>query len=406
MQQSRLGPRSFAGLIILLWMAPPLATDIYLSALPRMIEDFSTGPEILNMTMYGFMMVMAVFTFLMGPISDKYGRVPVLRICLAEFIATAALSAVMTDIWLFIIFRILQAVGAGGAVTIGVALIKDSYEGKARADILKATSVLGVLAPILAPIIGMAIMSVTSWRATLAVPVALGFLCLFMSAMLDETLPPEQRVRGGLSKTLHIMRGIARSRSFTAFLVMSSLPYLPFMAHISVSSYIYQDYFGMSAPVYTVILAATLAAGTVSMLAITRAAAKTVARRLVPLFPVLLSVSAVLMFLFGHRAWYLFFVSFLFTIATSMTLRPFSMNVLMASHRGDSGVVSSMINFVFFTAGCIGMVVSTMTFWSDYITAMTVIIAVAAVLFVLLWAAGRGGEPLKGLDDLVSGEER
>ena len=142
------------------------------------------------------------------------------------------------------------------------------------------------------------------------------------------------------------------------------------------------------------------------MLIITKAAAKLPARRLLPLFPVLLAISAVLMFLFGHRAWYFFFISFLFTIATSMTLRPFSTSVLMASHRGDSGTVSSMINFVFFTVGCLGMVTSTLTIWSDFITAMTALIALAAVLYVVFWAVCRTGGPLKGLDNLVSGDEK
>lgn len=95
----------FVILVTLLWMTPPLAGDIYLSALPDMIDEFSTDPGILNMTMYGFMMVMAIFTFLMGPVSDKYGRIPVLRVSLIIFIVTAVLSAMSPNVWFFIICR-------------------------------------------------------------------------------------------------------------------------------------------------------------------------------------------------------------------------------------------------------------------------------------------------------------
>lgn len=87
-------------------MTPPLAGDIYLSALPDMVEDFNTDPGILNMTMYGFMMVMAVFTFVMGPLSDKYGRIPVLMVSLVIFLVTAVLSAMATSIWFFIACRL------------------------------------------------------------------------------------------------------------------------------------------------------------------------------------------------------------------------------------------------------------------------------------------------------------
>lgn len=84
-----------------------------------------------------------------------------------------------------------------------------------------------------------------------------------MTLVLDETLPPEQRIRGGLSNTMRNVRKVASSRSFITFLLMSSVPYLAFMGHISVSSYIYQDYFGLSPFFYTVLLAATIIIGMV-----------------------------------------------------------------------------------------------------------------------------------------------
>lgn len=308
MDQSRLSRRSFVAFVILLGMAPPLATDIYLSALPEMVREFSTAPDILNITMYGFMMTMAVSILVIGPLSDKYGRMPVLRFCLAEFMAMTILSALASDVWLFICLRILQAIGAGGAVTISMAFVKDSFRGKERADLLKTISVVNVLAPVMAPVMGTAIMAFCSWRFTLAIPVILGLVCFVTAFRVDETLPEEERVDDGLVRTMHAIRRICSDRKFSAFLVMSALPYLAFMAHISVSSYIYEGIFGLDGNAYTAVLAATLIAGTAAMMVITRTAADLPNRRLLLLFPALLGISALLMAAVGHREWYLFFV--------------------------------------------------------------------------------------------------
>lgn len=59
-----------------------------------------------------------------------------------------------------------------------MALVKDSFEGRQRANVLKTMSVMSVLAPILAPIAGMAIMSVSGWRMTIIVPIVLALICV------------------------------------------------------------------------------------------------------------------------------------------------------------------------------------------------------------------------------------
>ena len=73
-------------------------------------------------------------------------------------------------------------------------------------------SVISILAPILAPITGMLITSVSSWRMTILVPIVLGLICLGLALMLDETLTPEQRIQGGFSNTVLNVRKVTSSR--------------------------------------------------------------------------------------------------------------------------------------------------------------------------------------------------
>ena len=77
----RLGTGPLVVLILLLSMFGPLSTDMYLSALPQMVEDFGTTESTLNMSLYMFMLVLSFSILFLGPISDKYGRRRILRRC-------------------------------------------------------------------------------------------------------------------------------------------------------------------------------------------------------------------------------------------------------------------------------------------------------------------------------------
>ena len=383
--QSKLSPGSFLTVIIIMGMFGPFSTDMYLSALPVMLQEFSTTAEMMNITMYGFMMMMAVSILLMGPITDRYGRRPVLALSLIEFLTVTILCSMAQDIILFIVFRLLQGVGAGGAVTVSTALIKDSYSGSERVRALNIQAMTAIIAPVLAPVLGAGIIAVSGWRVTFAVPAGLAVICMIFMLFIDETVDRDRSGTEGIRKVLGSMAGLCRNRTFLAFMILATSSNMAFMAHISVSSYIYEDIFGLEPGIYTLVLAATLILGTLAMIVINRVFANVLNRRMFFIFPLLLAIGSVLMFTVGDRAWYLFLISFLFAIASSSTARPWGMAVLMGSHDGDGGVVSSLINFAFFLFGCIGMMVSTMPFWPDYITAMAALIAASALIFIAMW---------------------
>ena len=144
-------------LIILLSMFAPLATDMFLPAMDEMVEFFGTDESTFSMTMYLFMLFLAIGVLLLGTVSDKYGRRPVLLGSLALFIVSSFLCSLVTSIETMIACRILQSIGAGGAMSISVALIRDCFDGERRSRVLAIVAVIGVLGPVLAPVIGQAL---------------------------------------------------------------------------------------------------------------------------------------------------------------------------------------------------------------------------------------------------------
>ena len=145
-KQKYLGEKGLIALITFLSAFVPLSTDLYLPALPGMAKYFSVSADLANLTLILFFVFFAIGTLFWGPLSDKYGRRPVLLIGLSVYSAASLACAGSWNIDYLIAFRILQALGGSGAFAVATAMIKDVYE------ILKTEK------PLLAPIL--------VWRAS------------------------------------------------------------------------------------------------------------------------------------------------------------------------------------------------------------------------------------------------
>lgn len=387
-EQKHIGPRFFLVLIVLLSAFAPISTDMYLPALGQIVDELGTDESTLNMTLYAFMFVMAISILLMGPISDKYGRKKPLIACLIEYIVTMIACSFVTDVYMMILFRALQAIGAGGVLTISTAFIKDSYSGPIMGKVVNIVAIIGVIGPVIAPIAGSALIDSIGWRHTFTAPAIFALVCLAFTLFVTETLPSEQRVSGGLSKMLGGMKNISRNRSYMLFMVMFCMFNLPFMAYLSVSSYIYEGMFGLSGSMYSILLAVTLFASVMVMVVITKVTSKTVSRKVLPLFLVMGLIGSILLILIGKTGWIAFLVSFLFIISASSTVRPWGMGILMRSCPGDNGTLSAMINFMFFMMGTVGMVLSTLP-WPTYVDGLGILGLLASALYLVLMLALR-----------------
>lgn len=154
MQQKYLKNGGLITLITFLSMIPPLSTDLYMPALPEMAEYFHTSSTLTSFTMTIFFIFMSIGILVLGSMSDKYGRKPILLASIVISIGFSILCVFSPSIWFLIIFRAVQAFGAGGMVTIGTALVKDSFEGKQMSKVLSITQIFLLLAPMLAPVLG------------------------------------------------------------------------------------------------------------------------------------------------------------------------------------------------------------------------------------------------------------
>ena len=402
-KQMVLGPKTFLGMVILLGMFGPISTDMYLPALPDMASDLSTDAASLNATLYGFIFGMAVSMLLVGPLSDRHGRKKPLIVCLSMHAAASITCGLTGDVWSLIIFRVIQSIGAGASITMSAAFIKDSYEGSVRVRVLNMNAVFRALGPMLSPIVGAAIISVSGWRTTFYVTAVASLICLALAFLTTETLPEENRKGKGFKDVAIGTKSILSDRSLMIFMVMSSMMSFAFMGYLSVSSYIYEGMFGFAESEYSLALASAMLIGSFGMICINRATKDVPNYKRIPLYTALETIPGILIILFGDQSWWVFFLLFLPFVVGLASMSPWGMAAMMASHEGDNGVLSGLINFVYFTIGCIGMIASTLPFPS-YTVALGSLMAIGGITFCVLWGIIKaGGGSLKGLEMTGSG---
>lgn len=184
-----------------------LSLNMFLPSLARMGEDFQVDYAVVNLSIAGYLAVSAVLQLIMGPLSDRYGRRPVLLICMAIF-ACASVGCVMAEsIWVFLGFRLLQAAVVAGPV-LSSASIRDVYPPNEAASKLGYVAMAMALAPMLGPMLGGALDSLFGWRAgfVLYSTLGAGMLVLLWSDMGETNTDRSSTFASQLREYPHLFR--------------------------------------------------------------------------------------------------------------------------------------------------------------------------------------------------------
>lgn len=172
-----------------------LGIDTMLPAFDEMRATFGLdedAPEIGN-TITTYLFGTAVAQLVWGPLSDRYGRRPILYAGLAVYIAGAAASALAPTLGTLFAARFLWGFGAGGPRVVVTAIVRDTTVGDAMAQAMSRVMAVFVLVPIVAPAAGAGIVAVAPWQTIFWVSAVAGILLGFWAVRLPETLDDAHR---------------------------------------------------------------------------------------------------------------------------------------------------------------------------------------------------------------------
>jgi len=182
----------------------PLAMDMMLPALPNIraafaITDANRPQLVLSIFLTGF----GIGQFLMGPLSDRFGRRPVLLGGMVLY-GVASLPAIAAPSFeLLLLARVLQGFATSATRVIVVSIVRDCYAGRRMAGVMSLAMMVFVAVPVIAPAFGQAVLLMTAWRGIFVILALYGVLTLIWSALrMPETLPEDRRKSLALSDVL------------------------------------------------------------------------------------------------------------------------------------------------------------------------------------------------------------
>ncbi len=249
----------------------PFATDMYIPALPAIARELGTTPGAVQLSLTAFLVAFAVGQLLAGPVSDGIGRRPLLLVGTIGFAIASVGCAVAPDVGTLVAARVVQGLaGAAGAVA-GRAMVSDTTTGARTARVFGTLAAINALGPVVAPLAGGAVLTVSTWRAMFVVLAALGVVfAVAVVLRFRETLPRSARGGTGFRANGRRIRDLLAIGRFRASVLTGVLSTVGFFAYIATSSFVFQQQFGFSEQRYTLVFATNATAMVVTTLVFRR----------------------------------------------------------------------------------------------------------------------------------------
>jgi MFS transporter, DHA1 family, multidrug resistance protein len=225
----------------------PLSLDLYLPALPELAEDLNASASAAQLSITACLVGLAVGQLVAGPLSDRLGRRRPLIVGLVGFVLASVACALAPSVEVLVVLRFIQGLAGAAGLVISRAIARDLYSGRALMIFFSRLILVAGLAPVIAPILGGQLSRVMSWRGIFGVLAGFGAVLLLAGWLgLKETLPPERRIVGGFSKTLHGYNTLLHDRFFVGCALSSGLAGASMFAYIAGSTFVLQRIYGLS----------------------------------------------------------------------------------------------------------------------------------------------------------------
>lgn len=249
MSDPRLQPRALVPLLVILTAIGPMALNLPLPAVPGLARYFETDAGTIQLIITLYLGGMAVAQLFLGPLSDRFGRRPVILAALAATTLMSLFAALAAGAAMLIVARVLQSFGASAGQVIGRAIIRDVFDRDRAASMIGWVTMAMVVAPMISPSIGGLLIESVGWRWTFAATaaVAAGTLALaFFRLPETRTVASSPSIRQLLSDAA----GLMRNRFFVGYLLVGALSSLTFYSFIGGAPHVTVTVMGQSTTTY------------------------------------------------------------------------------------------------------------------------------------------------------------
>jgi DHA1 family bicyclomycin/chloramphenicol resistance-like MFS transporter len=252
-------PAMSAGLVVLIISTllgiQPVTTDLYLPALPALTEGFGAPISQAQLTLSALLLSFGLSQLIWGPLSDRFGRRPILLWGLAAYTAASVGCLLTPSMALLIVWRTIQGAAMGAAVMCARAIVRDLYQPIEGARVMsKGLSGLGALACLSAPVGGL-LSDFFGWRAALTPVAVFGACALAMVALrFQETLQQKNPSALQPATLVRTWMEIFSNPTFLAFSALSTATYCGLFTFLASSSFVLIKVLGLSKTQYGIVM--------------------------------------------------------------------------------------------------------------------------------------------------------
>ena len=258
MTQRLLAPWFWLTLLTVLVGLPRLTLDLHLPALPAMADYFHTSDSQLQLVLTLYTLGSAISLLVSGPLTDRFGRRPVLLAGLMLYVLATVTCALADSLGVLVIARLFQALGGCCTTVIGRVIVRDYFDRDEQARLLGLISMAMAVSPMAAPVLGSLLLPLLGWRGLFVLLGVIGcVLCVMVQRRLPETRPP-QLAAAPPGHLLRTYSQLLRDHYFLRYALAIGCAYSTYFPFISESSALLQRGFDLSPSAYALVFAATI----------------------------------------------------------------------------------------------------------------------------------------------------
>ena len=238
----------FIALMASLMSIVALSIDALLPALPNIASDLNiTNTQDTQLLITMIFLGLGFGQLIFGPLSDSFGRKPIVYIGFLLFIVATIICVTTKDFNVMIAGRILQGVGLASPRTLSIAMVRDCYSGNYMARILSIVVMVFILVPVIAPTLGQFLITYYDWQSIFYVNLLFGIAVMFWFwKRQPETLEKRKRIRFTGNLFINGTKEFFKHKDAVAFTLISGFITGSFMVYLSTSQQIFQEQYNLA----------------------------------------------------------------------------------------------------------------------------------------------------------------